>query len=452
MIKKFWLLTILISSCTLLHTQDAINGTIVGLSNEKITLVQTFGNKQVVIDSVNLNDNGSFKFILDPALQGGQYQLFTASGLNIDLIYNNEDIQFIAIPNEYDQQVQIIESIENMIYYDFLNLKQRNLLKLDILSPVIQFYPKNDEYYQTTADKILDLRTELNERANELINNNPNTIASHLIKIENPVFADINLPENLQIEFLKSHFFDHIDFNDTVLLQSNLLNSKVIRYLSLYQNGDVDRETFENNLLMGVDSLLIKASVNQSMYEYMVGFLIKGFEAIGFEKGLEHIADHNQLDKFCVNTKRLLELQNKVEMINSLVLGKTAPDFITTDINGSIINLTNIDSDKILLFFWATWCPHCKELIPELNEIYAADSNKDIQVIGISIDTNIDELKQVINENGILWPNIADLKGWDGEIVSQYGIAATPSIFLLDKEKTILAKPSNKSELKKLLD
>ena len=73
-------------------------------------------------------------------------------------------------------------------------------------------------------------------------------------------------------------------------------------------------------------------------------------------------------------------------------------------------------------------------------------------MIGISIDTNIDELKQAINENGILWPNIADLNGWDGEIVTQYGIAATPSIFLLDKEKTILAKPTKKSELKKLLD
>ena len=452
MIKKFWLLNLIIASCTVLHSQNTINGTLVGLSKEKITLVQTFGNKQIVIDSSNLNENGSFEFRLDTLLQGGQYQLFTASGLNIDLIYNNEDIQFIAIPNEYDKQVQIIESIENMIYYDFKNIKQSNLLKLDILSPVIQFYPKNDEYYQTTVDKILDLRAELNERANELINNNPKTIASHLIKIENPVFADVNLPENLQIEFLKSHFFDHIDFNDIVLLKSDLLNSKVINYLSLYQNGEIDRETFENNLLMGVDSLLTKASVNQAMYEYMVGFLIKGFEAIGFEKGLEHIADHNQLDKFCVNTERLLELQNKIEMINSLSLGKTAPDFITTDINGSIINLANINSDKILLFFWASWCPHCKELIPELNEIYAADSNKDIQVIGISIDTNIDELKQEINDNGILWPNIAELKGWDGEIVTQYGIAATPSIFLLDKEKAILAKPTNKTQLRKLLE
>lgn len=452
MIKKLWLLSLLIASCTLVHSQNTINGTVVGLSNEKITLVQTFGSKQIVIDSSNLDENGSFRFMLDPSLAGGQYQLFTASGMNVDLIYNSENIQFVAIPNEFDKQVQIIESIENMIYYDFINIKQRNLLKLDILSPVIQFYPKNDEYYQTTVDKMLDLRTELNERAKELINNNPNTIASHLIKIENPVFADINLSENLQIEFLKSHFFDHIDFNDTVLLQSSLLNSKVISYLSLYQNGDVDRETFENNLLMGVDSLLSKASVNQAMYEYMVGFLIKGFEAIGFEKGLEHIANHNQLDKFCVNTKRLLELQNKVEMINSLALGKTAPDFITTDINGSIINLGNIDSDKIVLFFWASWCPHCKELIPELNEIYKADSNKNIQVIGISIDTNIDDLKQAINDNDILWPNIADLKGWDGEIVTQYGIAATPSIFILDKEKTILAKPTNKAQLTKLLE
>lgn len=448
---RYAILLLFLSFSFLLKSQYSINGTFIGLPSEKVMLVQTNGSKHTILDSTQLNDNGSFKFVLPGNLSIGQYQVFTKSGVAIDLLYNKENIQFVALHDGYDQLVQIIESNENRVFYDFVNLKEKNLMKLDILSPVIKYYPPEDEFYQLSVNKVLKLREEINDRAKDLIGSSSNSLASHFIKISLPVFADIGLQKEMQKEYLKSHFLDHVDFNDTILLNSNLLNSKIINYLSLYQDQDVSKETFEFNLLSGVDSILKKAAVNQSMYTYVVGFLIGGFEAVGFEKGLEYIAQHNQLDELCVNSERLLALQNKIELINKLAIGKIAPNFNYVDLNGDMIDLDKIDAPKVLLFFWASWCPHCKDMITIINEIEQS-SDQNIQVIGFSIDSSLVELDKIISEYDIKWPIIAELKGWEGEIINQYGIVATPSIFILDQDKKIVAKPTNKSELKNLLD
>jgi peroxiredoxin len=451
MLNRLCIFLILFTSSFLLKSQHSINGTFIGLPNEKIMLVRTNGSKHNVIDSTRLNENGSFKFMLAPELTSGSYQLFTESGISVDLILNEENIRFMAMYDGYDQQVQVVESIENMIYYSFINLKERNLYKLDILSNVIDYYPKEDEFYQVAIERVIELRTEINQQAEEFVNNHPTTLASHFIQLLNPVFAPIDLPEDLQKLYLKNHFLDYVNFNDTVLLNSHQLNSKLIQYLSVYQDKNVDKESFEASLLSGVDTLLQKASVNQNMYTYVMEFLIGGFEAIGFEKGLEHIAQHNQLDELCVNTEKQLELQHKIELIRQLAVGKTAPEFATSDIEGNMIMLSAINAPKTLLFFWASWCPHCKEMISEINDIYNAGNNE-IEVIGIAIDTSLTDLKKVISEYQIDWPVIAELDGWEGKIANQYGLAATPTIFLLDQDKTIKAKPTNKAELKRLFE
>jgi len=451
MMNRLCILLILLTSGFLLKAQYSINGTFIGLPAEKIMLVHTAGSKHTVIDSTRLNENGSFRILLGPELSSGSYQLFTESGMSVDVILDEETIRFMAMYDGYDQQIQMIESHENTIYYDFINLKERNLYKLDILSNVIDYYPKEDEFYQVAVERVIDLRTEINQLAEELVNNNPKTLASHFIRLINPVFAPIDLPEEQQKLYLKSHYLDHVNFNDTVLLNSNQLNAKFIQYLSLYQDQNLDKETFETNLLSGVDTLLQKASVNQNMYAYVVEFLVGGFEAIGFEKGLEHIALHSQLDKFCVNEEKLQELQHKIELIKQLAVGKKAPDFVTNDLAGNSIKLSEINAPKTLLFFWASWCPHCKDMIAEINDIYGT-GNEGNQVIGISIDTSLTDLKKVISEYNIDWPVVAELDGWESKIATQYGLTATPTIFLLGQDNTILAKPTNKMELEKLFE
>ncbi len=77
------------------------------------------------------------------------------------------------------------------------------------------------------------------------------------------------------------------------------------------------------------------------------------------------------MDELCVNAEKFQELQHKIELIQQLAIGKTAPEFVAEDIDGNLIKLSEIQAQKTLLFFWASWCPHCKEMIADINDIYS---------------------------------------------------------------------------------
>jgi len=433
-------------------SQNTINGTISGLPNEEVYLLRVAGDNQKIVDTAFTDMTGSFEMELQRDFPTGLYAIVGGKGNIIELIFNNENIRFVTGGNTPDAQVQIIESIENLIYYDYLSIKGTNLYKLDLLEPVLQYYPRDDDFYIETVVKVRHLQKQLIDRAYQLVAENPNTLASHFIRADKPVFAEPEIDPDLKKQYIIQHYFDEIDFTDSLLMRSNILTSRIVKYLSLYQEQGMTQEELENQLLVAVDTVLEKAFVDQKMYEYIIDFLIGGFEAIGFERGLEHIANQNMLNELCVNTERKAELENKMELIKKLAIGQPAPDFEVNDLNGNQVKLSNISAKKTILFFWASWCPHCENILPELLKMYDAENTGNIQIVAISIDESDEDLKKLIAENKLDWINIAELKGWDGPIVEEYGIVATPSIYLLDANKTIIGKPGNISELKSLLN
>lgn len=445
MIKKLLVIILLTAGITGIAQEYRISGTITGLENEDLYLMQLRGENRNIIDTAQTDITGAFTFIVPGDSETGMYVVIKGPGQAVELIYNNEDIQFTTSGFAVDDGIQIISSVENLIYYDYLSIKGMNMYKLDVLGALMKNYPPNDEFFQEAVKQYEFLQNQLNERVNELIGNNPLTLASRYLKTDRPVFVDPTLSNDEQNLLLKQHYFDEVDFNDTMLIKSTFLTSKVVGYLSLYQNNANSQEELEDYMLMGVDSVLSHAQINQQVYEFIVEFLIRGFESIGFEKGLEHIANASTLDQFCENTERKLKLENKLELIKKLAIGQPAPDFITTDIDGEEIVLSKIDANKTLLVFWASWCPHCDEIMSVINSYY--DGGKNIEVIAISIDESEDDLMKSIKDGSYSWVHIAELQGWNGPIIEEYSIVATPSIFVLDEDKKIIGKPVGEKEL-----
>lgn len=449
MIKRIIVFVLLIVTMEGIAQEYSISGTISGLENENIYLMQLMGEKRKIIDTTQTDITGAFTFIIPEDREPGMYVVIKGPGQAVELIYNKENIQFTTTGFGTDDDIQIIRSIENLIYYDYLGIKGMNMYKLDVLSTLIKNYPPNDEFFQDALNQFRLLQNQLVDRIDELIENNPTTLASRYIQTDRHVFVDLTLSNDNQNLMLKKHYFDNVDFSDTMLIRSTILTSKVVGYLSLYQNNANSQEELEVNMLIGVDSVFSYAQENQQIYEFLVDFLINGFESIGFEKGLEHIANASSLDKFCENTERKLKLENKFELIKKLAIGQPAPDFVTTDINGKVITLSKIDAEKTLLVFWASWCSHCDDILPVINSYYVKDMN--MEVISVSIDELKDDLMKSIDETNYGWVQIAELEGWNGAIVEEYGIVATPTIFVLDENKKIIGKPVGRKQLGKFL-
>ena len=112
--------------------------------------------------------------------------------------------------------------------------------------------------------------------------------------------------------------------------------------------------------------------------------------------------------------------------------------------------LYEIDAEYTLVIFWASWCTHCQQLIPEIMKIY--DTYDNLKVLAISIDDNEQNWRNFIKENNLDWYNYCDFKGWESVPAKDYCVSGTPTILILDRDKNTIAKPLIISNIKTVLN
>ncbi|MFO8034898.1 MAG: TlpA disulfide reductase family protein [Candidatus Bipolaricaulota bacterium] len=136
-----------------------------------------------------------------------------------------------------------------------------------------------------------------------------------------------------------------------------------------------------------------------------------------------------------------------------LVPGYEAPDFTFDPFpDGPELSLSDLQGKVVLLDFWATWCVPCMDELPRLRQIHRTFGQEDFEIIGVSLDTNEETLRQVLEEYGVGWPQYFDGGGWKTEVAELYRIEATPHLILLDQEGVIHAVNPSMEELPSLIE
>lgn len=121
------------------------------------------------------------------------------------------------------------------------------------------------------------------------------------------------------------------------------------------------------------------------------------------------------------------------------VEGGQAPDFSLNDLDGVEVRLSNLRGKVVLLEFWATWCPPCRESIPAMNELYKNYNDKGLVLLGISVDKGqniVEDIRAFIREYSIQYPIAIDSKN----VNTLYGVYSIPTLILIDREGKIVLK------------
>ncbi len=115
-------------------------------------------------------------------------------------------------------------------------------------------------------------------------------------------------------------------------------------------------------------------------------------------------------------------------------VGESAPAISLADLNGGMARLSDFEGKVVLLNFWASWCPPCKEELPGFQRVFLAYQNKGFAVIAVAIN---DITPSVVNELGVLFPVVIA----DEQVSRDYGnIAHIPVSFLIGKDGRIIKK------------
>ncbi len=420
------------------------------LPHKEVYMASFYGEKTNIIDTVLPTNEGKIVFSFGPKNYDGMYRIFLDKNKFFDVIYNKENIEITTDYDDIYGQLQVISSLENRLYYDFLRKGNDYRRKFDLLSPLNDYFPRSDSFFYEARMKYILVQADFLSYIDSIVSTYPNAWSTKIIKLKKPLYYDPSLDEYGRNEYAIEHYFDHVDFSDVSLLRSNVYTSMAIEYLSLYKNPNLTQEELENEFIKAVDIIMAKATENSIVYESIVDYLVGGFEHFHFDKVLDYIAQ-NYSPEQCENEERKTDLQTRLEKYAELTVGKQAPTISIPDTNGVLLKLSDIKAEYTLVLFWASWCPHCAESVPKIKEIYQTIDRSKLEILGISLDKVKSEWETAIKELNLNWLNGCDMKSWDSDPVVDYNVYATPTMFLLDKDKKIVSKPITINELKEAL-
>ena len=133
-------------------------------------------------------------------------------------------------------------------------------------------------------------------------------------------------------------------------------------------------------------------------------------------------------------------LQETMKGMQSFLVGGEAPDFASVTPEGQDLKLSDLRGKVVLIDFWASWCGPCRRENPNVVRLYNKYKGRGFEILGVSLDKEREKWLAAIEQDGLTWKHVSDLKGWSNEVADQYSVRSIPHTILLDAEGRILAR------------
>ena len=158
-----------------------------------------------------------------------------------------------------------------------------------------------------------------------------------------------------------------------------------------------------------------------------------------FEEGL---ADH----PFTIS------LKSRLEQYKKLAVGAPAPEISLPAPDGQMVSLSSLQGNYVLIDFWAAWCRPCRAENPNVVRLYRKYQNKNFEILGVSLDRTRNAWLKAIDDDGLVWKHVSDLKYFNSQAALTYRVDAIPATYLIGPDGKILAKGLRGESLKAKLE
>lgn len=118
-------------------------------------------------------------------------------------------------------------------------------------------------------------------------------------------------------------------------------------------------------------------------------------------------------------------------------IGEPAPDFALPDVDANVVRLSDFRGKTVVMNAWATWCPPCREEFPELVNLYDANKDRGLVVLGVDLQESPGQVQQFAEEFGAKFPIVIDL---DAEVAGQYRLLGLPTTWFIDAQGILRAQ------------
>ncbi|MFZ1704755.1 MAG: thioredoxin-like domain-containing protein [Saprospiraceae bacterium] len=430
--------------------KDPINNPVMGGPTDiKITMtdINYSGPVQIVgfyLDQNYLQDtttavNGVIHYKNDKGMPQGLYYFMLQTDQTIQVILDKDQtLEMKVAMNDMFNSMQVKGSTENELMYNTYKFEQTVNPALFEVTEKLKTADEKDPNFKMLVQNRNDLENKKRTYFQEILDQNPTSLfANFKVSGQNPALRT-DIPKENQVYQYREDFWKNVNFGDRRLLRTPMIGTKLTRYFKelTIQNPD--------SIVASAHSLMKQCSQNKEYFMVFVNWVMTTYEPgkstlMDAESVFNQIAtSYFTLDKaFWSDTTEVNFIQKRAMEMSASLVGKDAPNVISTDQNGQRQELLAKKADYIVVYLFNPDCENCQKETPLLHEFYLKNKNQ-VDVFAIAIDTDDKQWKNYIQKSKLSWTNVYDPT--NKSIYAKYFVDHTPEMYLINKKRKIIAK------------
>jgi thiol-disulfide isomerase/thioredoxin len=456
--------------------QYEIRVTIAGVRDSDIYLGYNYEDKHYVVDTATMDSKGRAVFRKNKRLEKGVYFVVAPGKEYFELLMTDNQKFSVSTKraNLFDN-LEFKDSPENQQFYEYQKFLRKEQQRIGAIK---ERQKKNEE---GKKDSVEIYRKQLNQVEsgiesyikNLAVQNKDNFLGTLLSALQQVEVPEFDIPESVAnkdsvrqlrgYEYRRDHYFDHFNFADNGLIRTPFFKSNLDFF---FQKVIVPAP---DTIIKYADRLIELSRANDEMFHYITEYFFQYYQKsdyMGHDAVVVHLADKYYLSGLApwASDKYKSEIKERVNRMRHSLIGNTAPELLLPTHENTYASLLKTPAEFTVLCFWEPNCGHCKKELPLLWNLYQKFRDKGLVVFTVYTQYKRPDWDAYIAEHPYDW-----IYAWDGiegtnnsgkpvtysigsDFRTLYDIRSTPTVFLMDKNKKIIAKRMSIEILEKILN
>ncbi len=420
---------------------------VLNYQNDTLNFGSFMAGTMIIQEKIIRSEDGKFHIKYSESLPQGMYfvQMIPDKRYFEFIIDEDQNFTIYTNYNNIYGELKCSDSFENKLFIDCLKLVNFKRKDADKLSANIKLMREKDP--KQVADDQIKLNQINNQVIQEqlyLLRNNKNSLTYLFVKAsQEPQPEEYNQADSVQIKtaayFVKNHYFDNIDFSDERLMRSPYPYNSI---QNLIGNNLVSKDSLTKVLDIVMRKVLTANNTSQVYFNFLIK-LMSSPKPVILETGFTHIVrDYVQKNLTpWLSDADSLYLAQTAENLEPILLGKKAPYFELFQENGKLTTPYSLDSLITVLYFGGPNCNECKSVFTGLLDFHEIYKHKKVGIIGICNQSgaSLNRCFQYANANLVKFPFVGSSEAIN-QVLLDYNVTSPPAIFVLNKNKEIIAK------------
>jgi hypothetical protein len=440
-----------------------ITVTLKPFKNGYLYLAHYYGNKQMLVDSAAINDQHKAVFRGKEPLKGGIYLIaYPKKDGWVEVVIDKEQRFSISADSaDVFGTMQISGSPDNQRFLEYLNFSNRYGREMQELQQ--KWAASGSKADSAVIEKALRSKGEELQRYRSSFSQK---YPKHLIAAVFRLFREPELPASLKDpasrnQWYRMHYWDSVDLADERLIRTPVFQAKLDRFL------DEIVPPAPDSLKPEVDELLFRTRTNEEMRKYVLLHLTDKYinpKYMGQDAVFVHLFTRyyipGEADKWLTEQTRKFVFDRGYSLMLNVV-GEKAANLVMADTAGVTKALYDVQATYTVVCFWDPTCGHCQTEVPKLDTLYKTKwKAKGVKMVGVMTEGGMEKWKEFIAKYQLKdWLHIhqtetmktAERNSGRPGFRQLYDVYQTPTLYLLDKDKKILAKKLNYEQLDEFL-